>query len=289
MKARTPRVARSLAQIELAQRYVEQPSLVRALRTNGAVDLAQVACARSVHTIEMRPLLAEGCLIPDVRGFTVLVNHAERTAIDPAIATLKDQELTTRQRFTIAHEIAHTLVYDLSCTPPREHPGILQTILDTSGRESSKSLEDFCQISAGMILTPTLALTRELGRFGSVNSLEVVLRLAETFRVSSEVLIHRVGQISEMCAPDYALFMVTVAEGVDQVRAYLYSWTLRGFFRPPKRYSNFRLWLERTILPIAIADSYEGKWELLVPGGILVVKKTRNRYSASYFVELMFK
>src|SRR5689334_998201 len=143
MKARTPRVvARPLAQVELAQRYVEQPSLARALGTHGAVDLARVAQARSVHTIELRPLLAEGCLIPDARGFTVQVNHSERAKIYPATTTLKDRELTTRQRFTIAHEIAHTLVYDLSCTPPREHPGTLQTILDTGGREPTKSLED---------------------------------------------------------------------------------------------------------------------------------------------------
>src|SRR5258707_11111520 len=101
MKAAMHKRARPIAQIELAQRYVEQPSLAGVLGTEGAVDLAQVARARKVHTIELRPLLAEGCLIPDVRGFKVQVHHSERMAIDPTNTTLKDCELTTRQRFTI--------------------------------------------------------------------------------------------------------------------------------------------------------------------------------------------
>jgi hypothetical protein len=228
-------------------------------------------------------------LIPDIRGFTVQVNHSQRTAIDPAVTALKENELTTRQRFTIAHEIAHTLVYDLTRTPPREHPGILQAILDSGGREPAKSLEDFCQISAGMILTPTLALERELGPFGCVDSLELVLRLAATFRVSPEVLIHRVGQTDGMQARDYALLMVTATNGVDQVRAYAYSWTLRPFFAPPKRYSLFRPWFERAKLPIAIADSHQGDWDVVVPGGVLQIKKTRHKYNASYFIEIRFE
>jgi Zn-dependent peptidase ImmA (M78 family) len=289
MRARTPRVARPKAQVELAQRYLEQPDLARAIGTSGAVDLARVARAQNVHTIELRPLLAEGCLIPDTRGFTVQVNHSERTAIDPTITTLKETGLTTRQRFTIAHEIAHTLVYDLTRTPPREHPGKLQAIFDTSEREPAKSLEDFCQISAGMILTPTVALEKELGPFGCVDSIEVVLRLAETFRVSPEMLIHRVGQIDGMQTRDYALLMVTGTGGVDQVRAYTYSWTLRPFFDPPKRYALFRPWIKRAKLPIAIADSHQGKWDVIVHGGVLQVKKTRHRYGASFFIEVRFE
>lgn len=292
------KVARPRAQVELAERYVEQqPTLARAIGSDGAVDLARVACAQAVHTIELRPLLAEGCLIPDSRGFTVQVNHRERLTIDPATTTLKGRELTNRQRYTVAHEIAHTLMYDLRRSPPRERPAALKTVADASGNEPNKSLEDFCQTSAGIILTPKLGLKKELARLrkvlglsGTVDSLEVVLRLARTFRVSPEVLIHRIGQIEETAllrAADYALFMVS-ADGVEQVRAYFYSSTLPEFLAPPKRYSRFRRWIERTNLPIPLADSPEGEWPVpLRAGGALQIKKTRRRYS--YFVEVTFK
>jgi hypothetical protein len=297
MRAAVYRVARPRAQVELAERYIQlQPTLAGAIGSDGAVDLARVACAQSVHTIQLRPLLAEGCLIPDSRGFTVQVNNGERLTIDPAMTTLRDRELTTKQRYTVAHEIAHTFMYDLGRTPPSERPGALKTVADLSGGEPNKSLEAFCQTSAGIILTPILGLKKELARFkktmdlsGTVDSLDVVLQLARMFRVSPEVMIHRIGHIEEtdlVRAADYALFMIT-ADGLEQVRAYLYSSTLPKFLAPPKRYSRFRRWIERTNLPIPLADSPEGEWPVLLRGGELQIKKRRLRYS--YFVEVRFR
>jgi len=288
------KAARPRAQVELAERYVEQQAaLSHAIGSDGAVDLARVACAQAVHTIQLRPLLAEGCLIPDSKGFTVQVNHPHRVTIDPATTTLKDRELTTAQRYTVAHEIAHTLMYDLRRTPPTEYPEALKTVADAGGGEINKSLEDFCQTSAGIILTPIKGLRKELDRLrktigasGVVDSLEVVIRLARSFRVSPETLIHRIGQIEEthiVRAADYGLFMVS-SDPNQYVKAYLRSSTLPEFLTPPRRYTRFGNWIKRAHLSNSIATSPEGEWTIpLRSGGFLRIVKTQRKYSS--FVE----
>src|SRR5438445_744840 len=120
--------ARRPALIQLANRYVDL-ALQQELLQQPPVDLYSIAHARRIHTIEFRSLLADGCLLADKRGFTVILNDSDLKTVDPASGE-KALPLNVKQRFTLAHEIAHTLTYDLTRTQPREKEETLRLIVE---------------------------------------------------------------------------------------------------------------------------------------------------------------
>jgi len=267
------RTARPRAQIDFATRLVSR-SFDEPLLRGPEVDLYGLAGARGIRRLEFCPLLADGRLLVMADGFTVQLNDPERAVV--TIGSSSRRRLTRKQRFTLAHEIAHTLVYDLACSPPLEMPQILSLIDELRGRERASGLEDFCQIAAGVLLVSPKDLKREAGR-GGVASVESLLRLADTFKVSAEVLIHRVAQTTEdegIRANNYAVLMVAPERGKGQIRACIYSPSLRCAVTPPRLYTSFKHWAKRNSLSSAILTATGGNWEVRVPSGFLKIQKT---------------
>jgi hypothetical protein len=249
------------------------------------VNLFRLAHSRRIYRVEFRPLLADGCLVADAKGFTVQISDPEVSVADTSSG--EHRRLSVKQRFTLAHEIAHTLSYDVEHLPVRENPEVLDWIVEEGGRPGPEALEGFCQIAAGLILVPTAALKESLGPWTTVDSVARVLQLAKTFAVSPEVVIHRVAQTEDddhIRAVDYALLLITSARGKEEITACIYSDSLRGIVKPPRLYSGVKTWMKRNSLPDAIPepDGWSGRRQ----EGFLTI--TRKRYGSSYFLEIRF-
>jgi hypothetical protein len=148
------RGARTRALVEFAERRVSLAFGVRLL-SEAPVDLFRLAATRRIHSVEFRPLLADGCLIATADGCCVQINARERAVVDVG-AVRESRTLSAKQRFTLAHEIAHTLTYDIEHTPPNERREVIEVIdlIDAAGgRAGSQNVEDFCQIVGGKIET----------------------------------------------------------------------------------------------------------------------------------------
>jgi hypothetical protein len=269
--------------IELAERFVARAFPVR-LFSETPVDLYRLAASRRIHTIEFRPLLADGSLNVTDRGFLVQINDADKIVISVGSTS---RDLSTKQRFTLAHEIAHTLTYDHQKKPPMEQTELIELIDDAGGRSGLRNLEDFCQVAAGMILVPTFLLSRMFGQFGMIDSLDDVLGLARRLQVSPEVLMHRVVQIerSERLWPSYYALLFIAVDPDEKVRACFFSHELRSILDPPKLYSRLATWLKRVHVSTAILSSEAGAIRTRVGSGFLHLSKTPYG-SRSYFLEI---
>jgi len=91
---------------------------------------------------------------------------------------------SSRQRFSIAHEIGHTFFYNFSYNPP----------VRILSRESSRLLidkeEDICNAFARELLMPREFVERDLDEHNN-RDLELILTLASKYRVSAEVTARR--------------------------------------------------------------------------------------------------
>src|SRR5687768_12321568 len=73
------------------------------------MNLASVALAQRVHTVELRNMLLDGALEPTDGGFKVYIYDSNQEYVAPLTSSII---LEPRQRFTLAHEIAHTFFFD---------------------------------------------------------------------------------------------------------------------------------------------------------------------------------
>ncbi len=95
-------------------------------------------------------------------------------------------EIPERQRFTIAHEIAHYLLHrdDIG-------NGVVDSILYRSGLTSRKDVE--ANRLAAAIIMPASLVARETKRFGGATRPGVADELAQLFRVSTPAMKVRLG------------------------------------------------------------------------------------------------
>jgi len=95
-------------------------------------------------------------------------------------------EIPERQRFTLAHEIAHFLLHkdDINA-------GVVDSVMYRSALTSRKEAE--ANRLAADIVMPVGAVRKELAAQGGVFSEEVASRLASTFKVSLPAMRVRLG------------------------------------------------------------------------------------------------
>ena len=95
-------------------------------------------------------------------------------------------EVPERQRFTVAHEIAHYLLH-------KDHigTGVVDSIMYRSNLTSRKETE--ANRLAADIVMPADAVSRELARLGGKRTPEVAEELAAIFRVSVPAMKVRLG------------------------------------------------------------------------------------------------
>ena len=136
-------------------------------------------------------MLGSGATVPVDAGFTIYVNCKSEDVNDWE-ARFNDRSdqgrfLPNRARFTIAHEIAHTLFYDrtargsVSRVPIRQHKAL-------------NSLERTCNRVAASLLLPKALLWQGISKRGAFEA-DQLRGVARDFRVSVETLILRLDSL----------------------------------------------------------------------------------------------
>jgi hypothetical protein len=144
-------------------------------------------------SVYFRPLFVDGCVLVTKAGFNIYVG-CEQKEVRGYDEMFKNETngawLPPRMRFTIAHEIGHTLLFDSVAGQPRgwvkvDHYKILE------------ALEGTCDNVAGHILLPNDLIRAEL-RKNSPYSPNYLRSLAESAKVSAAMLVRRMAEMGEL-------------------------------------------------------------------------------------------
>ena len=140
--------------------------------------------------VTFQPLFVEGGLGVDEEGFAIYINVPEDRAAkiqqDFEDATDGELSLTTRQRFTLAHELAHTFFFEI---PPNSSKP--RSLVGGHPKEHER-LESECNELAGILLVPDSVLSSAIAE-ENLDLLDprVILGLAKRFAVSLDCLVRR--------------------------------------------------------------------------------------------------
>lgn len=261
-----------------ATAVVERLLLKEAPISTAPTDLFRLSLGVRIHTVRLMPMLSDGLIRPDADGFTVFLNSDASHDVD--VRRGLRPTLTVRQRFTLAHEIAHTLFFDLGASPPLERaPAEIETII-----------EPLCQLMAAMLLIPEHVLRKEIRPYRVVDSLELVCDLADRFQTSVEVLLRRLDSLEGFKATDYMLMFCErdAAASDSLIKACTYSHSLINIVCKPELFSSFRRWCERNLRP-DISSGNSGT--VIVPrgGGHMSVEKKPCNLNGDFLVGVCFQ
>jgi len=212
-------------------------------------------------------MIPEGVLAPVHGGFRIyLQNNFIRSSV-----------LSSRQRFTIAHELTHTFYYDKNAGIPQR----------AKGSPKGSALERLCHIGAGQILVPDTLLKRETATRGEIGSAEAILDLAGVFEVSPDVIIRRVHAAQGAASYDFAAIFVDVSnEGKRLIRAACYSPLLLCNAGHPRVGLDFDSWVAR--LRPSSTDGKAREWTHRTSSNTVLAKKV-NRSGRSFILDLRFR
>jgi Zn-dependent peptidase ImmA (M78 family) len=138
-----------------------------------------------------------------------------------------------RQRFSLAHELAHTFFYETNGSVPKPMRG--------SPRHSK--LEYLCHLAANQLLVPENLLKRELLRTGEIASAESILDLAAVFGVSVEVLMRRLHKLGLIADEKFAAILVDTDGNKRLIQAACYGALLSCNAVHPTRGMDFDSWV----------------------------------------------
>lgn len=160
------------------------------------VLLRALAKRRKVTAVDFHPLLVDAMLTTHPSGFRILFNSND--ANPETLGELYMNEapgslLPPRLRFSLAHELAHTLFYDLSQGRP-----VVSKLLKAGGQRTAlENLEFSCNKIAAHLLLPS-SLLRAVFKTRESFYPTALISLARTAGVSTEVLVRRLNEISSL-------------------------------------------------------------------------------------------
>jgi hypothetical protein len=163
--------------------------------------LRRLAERRQVTSIEFRPLLVDAMLTTHPRGFRILFDSGNRDPeeLETCYCGESTDELTDpRVRFSLAHEFAHTLFYDLTFSPPK----IAKAFRAGGGKTALENLERNCDRLAGHLLLPTRLFEAAVLNMKEISA-DSLRELARCAGVSLEVIIRRLGTRSALLRQRY--------------------------------------------------------------------------------------
>jgi IrrE N-terminal-like domain len=195
-------------------------------------------------------MVPRGLLIPTKEGYEVYLRHYVNQDID--ISTREEgRELTPRQRFTLAHEIAHTLYFQKSGSVPVPDPAISNEL----------TLESICDRTAGQILLPTHLLKLEIHHHGKIDS-DLVISLARKFRASLSVAIERLS-ITEGASPTRrCILLVRKFQKNAEIKKVYFGAGFLPILPAPAKNTCVTDWLSDFPLSV-ISDQVGGEYEIL--------------------------
>ena len=164
------------------------------------INLLAIAKLQRVKQVEFRQLLVEGGLSVLRNGFNIYVNCDPGDGVQLTEEFANDgtgncllPRVRARIRFTIAHEIAHTLLYDVRASPPRPRH-LLKSV-------SIRRIESLCNIVAGALLLPDWIIRTESERTDLTDVSELRKFVDRAF-VSAETLVRRFKKLEETNHPE---------------------------------------------------------------------------------------
>lgn len=204
-------------------------------RIEPPVDLFELAKIQRVTAIDFRPMIPTGGLSCRTSGFVIYLQDLGRLQpLEVAVADpVEDRpRLTVRQRFTFAHELAHTLLFSAS-DPPQ---------LRDDAPIGSK-LEGLCHRAARRLLMPASLIAAEITKRGNLGSRDI-LDLARRFDVSPEVALWRCHELASVRDSDRALLFVRRrARGDDDITGFYCSKWFQDRKGPPEVGMRPSTWL----------------------------------------------
>lgn len=174
------------------------------------VLLRPIAERRRVTSVDFCPLLVDAVLTTHKRGFRILLNSDGRRAQD--LKELYNNEtkvkmLHPRLRFSIAHELAHTLFYDLSDTSPQ----LSKKFSSGGGRTELENLERHCNSIASHFLLPTEMLKIEFLQLNAIIP-DSIAYLARKTGVSLHALLLRLNNSDSLFVKKYFRGCIVLAD-----------------------------------------------------------------------------
>jgi hypothetical protein len=235
------------------------------MRSATSVDLVQLAGSCGVINIEYRHMIPEAVLTVVQGGFVV---YLQDNFILP-------NRKTTRERFSLAHELAHTFFYDRNQKVPKP----------MNGSPRGERLERLCHFAASEILLPSPLLKRELEKRGTVKSSEALLSLAIHFDVSLEALMRKIHESHLFQEEEFAAVLVDSFEGKQTIRSACYGPILVCNTTPPKRGADFKSWVLPLVPPTVDPD--ETEWEHLTKTALISARRI-VRSHRTFILDLRF-
>lgn len=229
------------------------------------IDPRRLAPFCDVLDIENRPMVPEGVLAPVDGGFRMYLqsNFAARPGN------------LVRQRFTVAHELAHTFYFDRNGGVPKRK----------KDAPTGQKLEALCHRGASQILIPEILIQQEIRARGRVTSARTILDLADVFGVSAEVMIRRLQALPSVVDDNFAAILVDAFGGTKQlIRAACYGPMLLCHTIRPERDTEFDAWVIPLLAP---GMSQQSEWTHSTLVASIVAKKV-FRSSRSFVLDLRF-
>jgi hypothetical protein len=242
------------------------------------VDLFAVARRRHVIRAGFRLMIQRGVLVPISGGFELFLRDLEPRDLDIE-AEESHGSLSPRQRFTFAHELAHTHFYEASDGIPAVRK------VDIIPPE----LEEICDGAAGRILVPTKLLKREISQELSGNRERIdanfVRAMAMRFGVSHDVMINRLHAVESGNVFARCILLVRRKFGEAQIRASYMGLTLFSVLPTPRVYDSVANWLPELPGDVLESDG-SGRWGVTRRGRQLEIEKIALGRSGDFLLQV---
>jgi len=193
-------------------------------------DLGRVAKSRAVRLIEFCPLLVDGGLSVVQDGFSIFVRSEASEAkeftklfAEDGTGKLLPVSVAKRVRYTIAHEIAHTLLFDIETFPP-------QPKIRPKKGMGIRGLEHACNDLAGVLLLPQTAVLREASNPNRLMDPNYLRDLCDKALVSRANLVNRLAHIKNINLPAGIIASAKETESGWRLTAITRHYTLRDMF-----------------------------------------------------------
>ena len=236
--------------------------LPRTLRlSEPPVDLFAAARLRQVQRLGLRFMVPRGLLLPVEGGFEVYLRDTARKDFDVDTKEPLDV-LSPRQRFTLAHEIAHTLFYTLSAPIP----------LADGTVSNGFALERICNEAAGYIVAPTELLKREIDDYERIDA-QFVRSIAARFRVSLTVALERLCAVQPLNPFERCVILAHRVHGDAEIRALYCGVGLLTTLPRPVKFTRVTEWM--TDFPRDVIEMRQHcEWKTTRMGRPVVFEKT---------------
>lgn len=246
---------------------------------NPPVDLLRVANFVDIKRVLLQLMITRGAMVAITGGFEAYLRSVENTQIDTSAEETPDL-LSSRQRFTLAHEIAHTYFY----RRPRDKgiPRPKQTFKD------ERELEDLCDRAAARIIAPTAMLAHVLsGTPEGPEGIDATLVHALTlrFRTSPRVLIEGLRRVDPSNLFDRCILFITRSKGFPEVVTWYRGPRMLSTLPIPKQpYHPLTDWLPQ--VPPSLIEGEDREWETTAGGRAVIFRRLSWGSRGDFFLQV---